>query len=341
MFRIHTIKILFCISIILMSVVSCKQNTTGGKDVPGSADSSAVTSSDTAVSINFSSPVADEKILLKFNPPVGNTYFITNNTTYTAFQSQDTIEMKANSTKYAKIKLRILSKDAGFFKLEFTVTDARKTVKDDSSLIEYQYGKALTDPKADLDRKIEDCMVNSPLVITINGKGEGTDVQGYDDILSKIKAIIKKEMGTDVPDEYIASQVGTPTDNLENFFISYPDTAVKIGDTWEFSTPSVLQGVPIILTNHYILADRREGLAYVNFTTDIVIDKSQMPKEALDQMQNLKFSAYIKGTGEIDEKTGWPMTMKISQGMELSDEVQGIKAKTKQTSNGVLRSVLQ
>jgi hypothetical protein len=220
--------------------------------------------------------------------------------------------------------------------------DASKTIKGDSVSIEYNYGKALADPAADIDRKIEDCMVNTPLTIFMNSSGVGIDIKGYDKILDKVKAIIKAEAPEtykEVPDEYIAAQIGTPTDNLENFFIAYPDTAVKIGDEWHITNNSLLQGIPIILTNNYTLADRIDGVIYINFNTTIVIDKKQIPENILSQMGNVKFNAYVKGTGEIDEKTGWPLVMKISQGMELSDSFQGKTEASKQTNSGVIRTV--
>ena len=219
------------------------------------------------------------------------------------------------------------------YKISFTLTDARKSIKDDSSSIEYTYGKALTDPAADVDRQIEDCMVNTPLTLFITSTGEGTDIQGYENIIQKVKAIV----GADVPDEYIANSIGTPTDNLENYFVFYPDTAVKIGDTWNISTNSNLQGLPIILTNTYTLADRKDGIAFINFNTVVKIDKTQLPADVVAQMANMQFTAFVKGTGQIDEKTGFPIVMRISQSMDMKDSFEGHTTVSKQSSSSVIR----
>ena len=176
-------------------------------------------------------------------------------------------------------------------------------------------------------------MVNTPLTLFITTKGEGTDIQGYENIIKKVKAIV----GADVPDEYIANSIGTPTDNLENYFVFYPDTAVKIGDTWNITTNSNLQGLPITLTNTYTLADRKDGIAFINFNTVVKIDKKQIPEDVVAQMANMQFSAFVKGTGQVDEKTGFPIIMRISQSMEMKDSFEGHSTVSKQSSSSVIR----
>ncbi|MFI5172429.1 MAG: DUF6263 family protein, partial [Chitinophagales bacterium] len=253
-------KIIGVVLIFVLSAFLCACNnksTPKNEDVAVKNDSLVISESDTSVAVNFSAPGAGEKILLKFQPETGKTYYVTNNSDYTSYQSQDSLSMDATSKKYAKLKLRVLGIEKEQYKIEFTIIDASKSIKGDSMDIEYKYGKALADPIADIDRKIEDCMVNTPLTIFMNSNGVGTDIQGYEKIIEKVKAIMKAEAPAefkDIPDEYIASQIGAPTDNLENFFIAYPDTAIKIGDTWKITSNSALQGIPIILTNNYTFA---------------------------------------------------------------------------------------
>lgn len=342
MFFINKITTCSFIFIFTISLIACnKKAPAADQNNVNSNDSLTLSEGDTSILINYSSPDADEKILIKFQPEIGKTYYVTNNSTYTSFQSRDTMKSTAVSKKYSKMKLSVLGIEKDQYKIEFTIVDARKSIKGDSISIDYTYGKALADPAADIDRKIEDCMVNTPLTIFMNSSGVGTDILGYEKIIEKVRAIIKAEAPADfkeIPDQYIASQIGAPTDNLENFFIAYPDTAVKIGDTWHITNNTVLQGVPIILTNNYTLADRKDGILYINFNTDIIIDKKQIPENILSQMGNMKFTAYVKGTGEIEEKTGWPLIMKISQGMELSDSFDGHTESSKQTNTGIIRT---
>lgn len=324
-------------SVIIFSLAigftACKDSVATDNADKGSSDTTATIENDTAVTVNFNNKIANEKIILKFQPQIGKTYYVENNSNYTSFQSMDTLKMSATSKKYGKAKLDIVSKDNNAYNITFTLIDARKTIKDDSTTVNYSYGKPLANGTDDIDRQIEDCMVNSPLTLTLTEQGEGTDIQGYENIIKKIKAIV----GNDVPDEYIANSIGTPTDNLENYFVFFPDTAVKIGDTWSVATASALQGLPIMLTNTYTLADRKDGIAFINFITKVEIDKSQLPADIIAQMSAMVFSAYVKGTGTVDEKTGWPIEMRISQSMEMKDSYEGHTTSTKQTSSSVIK----
>lgn len=311
---------------------ACKKNVSDDKDKT-LTDTSAIASNDTSVAINLNNPAADEKITLRFQPELGKTYIIENNTTSTMSESQDTFKINYKSNKYGKVSLRILSKESDNYKMEFILKDVKETIKADTATIEYKYGKALTDPQADMNRKIEDCLVNSPLTILMTPAGEALDIRGYEGIIAKVKAIV----GQDIDDNMIAAQLGTPTENLENYFINYPDSAIKIGESWDLTSASQMQGVPILLINKYTLADRKDGVAYINFRVDIEIDKSQIPAEVAVQMSNIKFDAFIKGTGEIDEKTGWPKVIKVTQSVELSDSFESHVTSSKQYSTAVIR----
>ncbi|MBL0278926.1 MAG: hypothetical protein KAX72_11045 [Chitinophagales bacterium] len=329
-----TKKLLLLLFVTGLVFTACKKNVSDDKDKTLN-DTTATTSNDTSVSINLNSPVADEKILLRFQPVVGTTYIVESNVNSTMSEAQDTFKISYKSNKFGKVSLRILSKENTDYKMEFILKDVRETIKADTSTIEYKYGKALADPQADINRKIEDCLVNSPLTIMMSGAGEATDIRGYEGIIAKVKAIV----GQNIDDNMIAAQLGTPTETLENYFINYPDSAVKIGESWDLTVASQMQGVPIVLINTYTLADRKNGVAFINFRTDIEIDKSQIPAEVAAQMSNIKFDAYIKGTGEVDEKTGWPKVIKVTQSVELSDSFEGHVTSSKQYSTSVIKWV--
>ena len=153
-------------------LIACKDKSASKNAESDLKDSLALAQNDTAIVVNYNSEIANDKIILKFQPEIGKTYYIENNSNYTSFQSMDTMKMKATSVKFGKVKLQVLGLENDQYKITFTLTDARKSIKDDSSSIEYTYGKALTDPIADVDRQIEDCMVNTPLTLFITTKGE-------------------------------------------------------------------------------------------------------------------------------------------------------------------------
>lgn len=321
------------VMITVLFIAACKQSSPDDKDTQ--SDAGAATASDTAVAVNLNSPIADDTIVLRLMPAAGTVYIVENNSTFNSDESMDTLRYKASSTKWVKSKLTIKEVRDNAVKLEYTLTDVRKTVKDDSGTLQYQYGKPMTDPVDERNRLVEDCMVNSPLILLMNNRGESTDVQGYEAIVKKVKTVV----GSEVPDNVIMANMGSPTDNLEYYFINYPEKAVKIGDTWSFDAPSMLQGVPILLSTTYTLADRKDGVAYINFNTVVTVDKSQLPAEMAAEVDKINFHAGIKGTGEIEEKTGWPIVMKISQSMNVSDNFQGVATSSKQSGSTTIRWV--
>jgi len=316
---------------------SCKNDDAGKTTTPENKDTLSTNVLDTAVQINLSSPEANEKVLFRFQPEIGKTYYFNNSSKYTAIRKMDTMEMKATSSKNVKMKMTVLNMDAQKnYHLEFMITDAKKTIQDDSSKLDYQYGRAMPDKDQDVDRQIEDCLVNSPVMLVMNVSGEAIDMTGYELIIKKMKVIMQAATGQEVPDEYIAQQMSLPTENIENLFIAFPDTAMKIGESWSYTANSMLQGVPILITNKYTFADRKDGMAWFNLASVIAIDKDQLPKEIVAQMAGLKVNSSMKGTILIDEKTGWPQQMNLNQNVEIRDEYQGVTTYSKETGNTVI-----
>jgi hypothetical protein len=115
-----------------------------------------------------------------------------------------------------------------------------------------------------------------------------------------------------------------------------PDTAISIGESWHFTTNSALQGMPILIKSKYTFADRKDGVAYINVSSVISIDKDKLPKELLDKMTTLKVTSYMNGTIQVNETTGFPVHMKMSQSVEISDSYQGVNIYSKETGNTVI-----
>ncbi|MEZ5013546.1 MAG: DUF6263 family protein [Chitinophagales bacterium] len=318
---------------LLLLVASCKDPKPDDGKEAEKKDSTAAIISDTVAIVNTDNPIADEKCIIRFNPTIGTTYTLTNSTNYTMLQELDTAKMKVGSNQYSKVSMKFLSKTDTLYKVEFTIKDLRKSMKGDSVSREYKYGIPDPDPQADMDRKIDDCMVNTPITVYMNEQGEGVDIDGYEAIVKKVSAVV----GKDVPDQAVASQLGMPTDNIENYFVIFPDTAIHIGSTWTYSVNSMMDGVPILLHNKYTITDRKDGVIYVKMHTNVDIDRKLIPKEYLDEMVNLKFSASITANYEVDEKTGWPVYVKLNQFMEVSDVYQGHNTHSKNTSSGEFR----
>lgn len=331
-------NILIVISFALVTAFNaCKQDNSKDTDKESSDLTTATTSEtlDTAFEVNLNNPLADEAITLRLNPPKGTVYWIETTASFTSDERMDTLRMKGNSSKWVKSKLVVKDNNEKQVIFEYMLTDERKNVKNDSMQLTYQYGKPNSNPDQEIDRKIEDCLINSPLTLKLDKFGTGSDVQGYEAILKKVKAIV----GENMPDQLIASNLGSPTENVEYFFITYPEKALKIGDTWTQETPSIMQGVPITLYTTYTLADRKDGVAYINFTTAISVDKSKLPSDFAAEVDKIKFDAWIKGAGQINESTGFPIVMQVTQAMEVNDDYQGVKTHSKQSGTTTIRLI--
>ena len=100
-----------------------------------------------------------------------------------------------------------------------------------------------------------------------------------------------------------------------------------------------MQGVPITLYTTYTLADRKDGVAYINFTTAISVDKSKLPSDFAAEVDKIKFDAWIKGAGQINESTGFPIVMQVTQAMEVNDDYQGVKTHSKQSGTTTIRLI--
>lgn len=333
-------NILFAFSLVLITLFNaCKKESTKDKDTESSNSTTESTSmnADTAFEINMDNPLADETITLRLNPPKGTVYWIETTASFTSDERIDTMRMKGSSTKWVKSKLTVKENQNDQVIFDYVLTDERKNIKNDSIQLVYQYGKSVSDPDQEINRKIEDCLMNSSLTLTLDKFGTDSNVEGYDAIIKKVKAIV----GNDMPDQLIAANLGSPTENIEYFFINYPDRAIKIGDTWSKEMPSVLQGVPISLYTTYTLADRKDGVAYINFTTKVAVDKSKLPSDFAAEVDNIKFDAWMKGVGQINESTGFPIIMQVTQSMEANDDYQGVKTYSKQSGSTTVKLIQQ
>lgn len=322
--------------------VSCRSN--APKETPGAntADSSgqAMQMEDSAAILPLNH--TGDKVLIQFRPVLGKVYTVENDANFASTQivtglpASDGGSDTSSSITSAYAKLRMTAKgrdEGGNYKIELVETDAKMSVNNNGEKMDYVAGQPVDDPQADMMRKVYDCLLNSPMSLTMNGHAEILDVNGLDAITRKIKKIV----GDSIPDEYL--QVGDPSENIENLFIIFPDTAIRIGDSWQKTIYTDVQGTPIILKNVYTLTDRKDGVAYVRLTAEVYLNKEKFPKEMLDQLQNLKFSGFLKGNAEVDENSGWTKKATVEQTVITEQSANGQTARSTMHGNVQIRLV--
>lgn len=319
--------LVFSVLCIVIFLSSCKRKETQTKEgviadsTSATADSSAIISADT-----FHIPVSDTAdFMFQFNPVSGKTYTVYNSSKSTITNTAPNGETQTINTEDAvTLSLLIKSKQAdGNFIVELIQKSARQMMQMGDEKQEYISGKPMSDPQADIDRKLLDCMINVPLMLTMNGKAEIEETKGLDVIKNKMS----KVLGDSVPAEQIP--VADPSDAVENLFLTFPEAAVNKGSSWEKTLPSVVQGLPILVHNTYTITDRDSGIAFIKFASKISLNKKEIPAEYLPQVEGLTINGTVNGTMQVEEWSGWTRDASAKQNITIAREVQGQKVSTK------------
>lgn len=307
--------------------VSCKRNASETQNnletdsTSLSVDSSTLINEDTSLALI--SDTAD--FMFQFNPHVGKTYSVYNSSISTITSTApDGSKQVLKTEDEVNLSLLIKEKKAdGNFLIELIQKNARQLMQIGDEKQEYVSGKPMSDPQADIDRKLLDCMINVPLMLTMNGKAEIEETKGLDVIKNKMS----KVLGDSVPAEQIP--VADPSEAVGNLFLTFPEEAVNTGSTWEKSLPSAVQGLPILVHNTYTITERDSGIAYIKFNSKISLNKKEIPAEYLPQIEGLTLSGTVSGTMQVEERSGWTKDASATQNITIAREVQGQKVSTK------------
>jgi hypothetical protein len=164
-----------------------------------------------------------------------------------------------------------------------------------------------TDPfvPATLENLILGSLVGLNYQFRLDPSGRLSEVKGLDDALRKAEGLLpgnalKRSLLNQVKDrldyEKLMGVAGDPH--------LYPGTPVAVGDAWTGTAESVLNGVVLVTEDRFQLADRKNGLALVEYQSVI---GSRGTSEAVG------FSGTQRGWIEIEEATGWVAGFRIEQ----------------------------
>ena len=313
------LKKVCCAAIVIIFLsAGCKKKAQVDEQ-PAAADSSAVQDVDT--SGHFSVVPLEsqsDSIVLLFNPQLNKTYKIYNGSDFVISESDSTVTMSATSKMEGNFKLTIKSKDdAGNSIIELVETNAKETAESGGEKSEYISGQAATNPDDEFMRRIMDCMINSPVSLTMNKYSEIISSSGVEEIQKKMQQVL----GDSIPVE--AVQIGDPSETIQNSFIIYPEKKVMIGDTWSKEVHTNMQGAPLLIKNKYTVKDRKDGIVYITISASVVLDKNEIPKEVLSQPDMPTISGSIKGEIQVEESTGWPISSVTQQFIQTKQSVYG------------------
>lgn len=333
---------LFSVIIFLFCTVfyfaSCKSDAGETKKTEAHTDSISTSVQDSLPALLSDSAMlsSNNPVLLKFNPSPGKVYTITSSNKTTITNTGDGMpEQKPLRTEtQVTFTMAVKNKSAqNKYTIELIQKNSRQTTAMGDEKMEYVSGRAMADPQEDKMRQALDCMINSPFILTMNDDAEIENISGLENVKSKIRKIV----GDSVPEEMI--EVPDPSEEIENFFLTFPDSAVIVGSTWKKKLSSAIQGLPVSIINHYTVLERNNGMITIEFKSNINIDKSQVPKEYQEQLNAIKLAGTVNGTLLIEESTGWTMEVNAEQNIQISQEVQGQKASTNMKGVVTLRSL--
>jgi hypothetical protein len=322
-----------CIAIFLFS---CKEKVSETAGVTATDSTSASIDSGLSVRTDtFYIPGFDTAdFTFHFNPPVGKTYTVYNASTATITSTAPDGSTEILKTEDAvTLSLSIKEKNAdGNFIVELQQKNARQMMQIGDEKQEYVSGKPMSDPQADVERKLLDCMLNVPITLIMNSNAEIEETKGLDAIQKKMSAVL----GDSIPAEQFPTP--DPSEAVENLFLTFPEETVNTGSTWKKSLPSSIQGLPILINNTYTITERDSGIASIQFTSKITLNKKEIPAEYLPQIEGLSIQGTVSGTMQVEEWSGWTRGATATQNITIARALEGQKVSTKIAGDIVVKS---
>jgi hypothetical protein len=139
--------------------------------------------------------------------------------------------------------------------------------------------------------------------VKFNSEGELVDVSGLDEAINQVdqklpNGIQKKSLLSTLRAQMNFKSFAGASGNPD----LYPKNPVAVGDTWGGLSEFDYNGIPMASENKYTLKDRRAGIAVIEATSQV------RPARGDNQ-----FAGVQTGVLEIDEATGWPLSMQLKQ----------------------------
>ncbi|MEM8524007.1 MAG: DUF6263 family protein [Bacteroidota bacterium] len=118
-------------------------------------------------------------------------------------------------------------------------------------------------------------------------------------------------------EEQMEAQFGTATikQSMSQMTGFFPEEPVKVGDTWMKSN-KIESGMAMVVETTYILKERKDGIAYIDFSAKVTTDPEADGIEMMGMQMKYDLAGTQSGTIQVDEKTGWTKKTKGKQEMK-------------------------
>ncbi|MEM6698899.1 MAG: DUF6263 family protein [Bacteroidota bacterium] len=125
-------------------------------------------------------------------------------------------------------------------------------------------------------------------------------------------------------EEQMEAQFGTSAikQSMSQMTGFFPDEPVKVGDTWTKNN-KIEAGMAMMVETTYTLKERKNGIAYIDFTAKVTSDPDSKGIEMMGMQMKYDLAGTQSGTIQVDEKTGWTKETKGKQDMKGKMQMSG------------------
>ncbi|MCL5247402.1 DUF6263 family protein [Cellulophaga sp. 20_2_10] len=175
---------------------------------------------------------------LEYKLSVGDTFIVQQNAKQVITQEMQGMSHELTNDIFGEYKMKVLEKKDGAYVLEMSFTDLNMKMTSNLQGILMDV-KAKEVKEGDLQSEMFNSILNIPVKITLASNGDITNVDGGDQLVSKMMdasgitdpttlASVKASLGKEYGTEGLAS-------SFKQMTYIYPNTATKVvvGDTWE------------------------------------------------------------------------------------------------------------
>lgn len=255
------------------------------------------------------SPVPDVTLQYKFK--AGEVYEYVQLSKQNAIQTLPGMgEMKMDGTLGGTMLLKIKSVDTNgsariesqYTKLKMATNNFMMSMSMDSEGSQEEDGN-----------KIIKSLTGKTFFFTLTKNGEVEEVEGVENLYSGLGSLgldegvvtkTRKALQQTINDKSVKTL-------LENGLVSYPDNAVKAGDSWKTSSVQAIN-FPMSIDNTWSLKNSDDKIANISCEGTL----TTIDKEKVNNLINgMKSKSDLNGTqkmnGQVDLKSGWPKEVKI------------------------------
>ena len=272
--------------------------------------------------------VANAQIKPTFNPAKGEKYayqLTTDQKTVVSFSGQ---EMAVNSTTVMLTELIIKEKNNNEITLDFFYKEMVMTVSNPmmNFKIDTKNKASHTSDIEKMGANILECMLGKALQLVITPDGTVKSITGYNAIMDDMKKVIsslgdaERQMSVMFTQSFSEETMKT---TFEQTYKMYPDTEIKVGDSWIKDNSFTMMGMNNDVKNTYTLKSVNNDIASISLTSVSTMKagegmEGEMKSEQKGEITlNIKTGMTIKSSSEGNSKgniggQGMDITTKIT-----------------------------